>query len=459
MVRILGLFVSTKSFTFFLMESLLFASAWAGATVLRYGEWTAWRIIWPELMLYTLICLCMYTAASLYQSSRALSIRQIFYAIMIATVLSFFSLMALAAIFPMLQLGRGLVAIALILSATATLGVRLIVAGFSLGANFRIRVLVLGSGQEAAEVVRYIAEDAKHTYFLAGICSFDDDNTLRPFAPVMERDLTIMEAVRRTRPDQIVVAIRERRGSVLPLPELLAARLSGVNVVELASFFEQTHGCVKLEHMRASWLIYGDGFRRTFFRGFIKRGFDLLTSLSLLVVALPLMIFTALLVKIDSRGPMLYRQERVGIGGRLFSIYKFRSMRIDAEADGKPQWAKKQDNRITRVGRFIRLTRLDELPQLFNVLRGEMSFVGPRPERPYFVEQLSQSIPYYQARHSIKPGITGWAQVRAGYGASVEDTRTKLEYDIYYLKHHSLYLDLLIILETIGVVVSARGAR
>ena len=245
----------------------------------------------------------------------------------------------------------------------------------------------------------------------------------------------------------------------LPASLLLQCRLNGIRVLDEASFWEREAGCIDVDSTHPSWLLSGDGFCQGRFAAFCKRVFDLLTAAVLILLTLPLMGVVALLIKLESRGPALYRQERVGRHGRPFVLFKFRSMRQDAEADGTPVWAKDGDSRITRVGQFIRVTRIDELPQLWNVLRGEMSIVGPRPERPYFVERLAAAIPLYAERHFVKPGITGWAQINAPYGASLEDARDKLRYDLYYIKNHNLFFDLRILLLTIRVVLLQEGAR
>jgi sugar transferase (PEP-CTERM system associated) len=268
--------------------------------------------------------------------------------------------------------------------------------------------------------------------------------------------LAQVEALRAT---EVVIAARERRGGALPLRDLLDCKLEGIRVCDSVAFFEQEKGLLRLDDLRASWMIYGDGFNQGLARDVIKRIFDIVFSLVLLVVALPVMLIAACAVWLESRGPIIYRQERVGERGRSFQILKFRSMIQSAEKAGLPQWASPRDARITRVGRMIRATRIDELPQIFNVLLGEMSFVGPRPERPSFVTQLADQIRFYDMRHSLKPGITGWAQVRFHYGASIEDSVEKLQYDLYYVKNHSLFLDLLIILETVQVVIGRKGAR
>lgn len=259
--------------------------------------------------------------------------------------------------------------------------------------------------------------------------------------------------------DEIVIAIDDRRGGRMPLRELLDCRVSGVLVLDMSSHFERMLGQIRIDALRAGWLIFGDGFRQGAWRSFVKRLFDLVAAVILLIVFSPLMLVTALLIFLGDGAPILYRQERVGLNGRLFNVIKFRSMRRDAESDGKPRWAMANDDRTTRVGRFIRKVRIDELPQLFCVLGGSMSMVGPRPERAFFVDQLTKEIPFYAIRHSVKPGVTGWAQVRYHYGASVEDAVQKLQYDLYYVKNHTLMLDLVVLFETVGVVVGRKGAQ
>ena len=270
---------------------------------------------------------------------------------------------------------------------------------------------------------------------------------------------SLLDVVRNLRVDEVIVAVRERRGGVLSLRELLDCKLLGTRILDLSSFFERVQGQVRLDSLRASWLIYGDGFRQGWTRTFVKRCFDLVVGTVLLLVAMPVMVLTALLIVLEDGAPIFYSQERVGRGGRPFRVIKFRSMRRDAEKDGKPRWASSNDDRVTRIGRFIRKLRIDELPQLFNVLNGDMSLVGPRPERPYFVDQLTQQIPFYAVRHCVKPGVTGWAQVRYQYGASVDDAAEKLQYDLYYVKNHSLILDTLVLFETVRVVLTGEGAH
>jgi len=251
--------------------------------------------------------------------------------------------------------------------------------------------------------------------------------------------------------------VSDRRGC-LPVEPLLRAKLQGVRVEDVDTVYERLTGKLLVEGLRPSSLIFSDGFRASRWTRRTKRAFDIVLGLIGVLVGAPFMVLTAIAVWLDSGWPVLYRQDRVGENGRVFTLYKFRSMRRDAE-QGTPIWAKTEDQRVTPVGRFIRRTRLDELPQLWNVFRGDMSFVGPRPERPFFVGQLSQQVPFYEQRHAVKPGLTGWAQVKYRYGASVEDALEKLRYDLYYVKHLSLFFDMSILVDTVKVVLFAKGAR
>jgi sugar transferase (PEP-CTERM system associated) len=322
------------------------------------------------------------------------------------------------------------------------------------------RVLIVGTGSEAVTV-----EKSLQTLQYPRIDVVGFYQTSAAQAPKVESDrliprsISLTEVVQRLDIKEVIVAVREQRGGVLPLRELLDCRVRGIPVTDLSAFYEKVRGEVPIETLKASWLIYGSGFEQGNVRTLIKRAFDLAASVVLFAATLPLMIVTALAIKVESPGPVIYRQVRTGRAGRPFTVLKFRSMRADAEKDGVAQWAKPGDARVTRVGRVIRKLRIDELPQLINVLRGEMSFVGPRPERPEFVAKLKEQIPFYDLRHSVKPGLTGWAQVRYSYGASVEDARTKLQFDLYYVKNHSLFLDILILFETARVILFREGAH
>jgi len=322
------------------------------------------------------------------------------------------------------------------------------------------RVLVVGTGREAVTVDASLRTLRHPRYDVVGFyqtsAAMESEVETDRMVP---RSIPLIEVVQRLDIKEVIVAVREQRGGVLPLRELLDCRVRGVPVTDLSGFYERVRGEVPIDSLKASWLIYGNGFEQGSLRTLIKRAFDLVAASVLFVATLPLMILTALVIKIESPGPVIYRQERVGRAGRPFTVLKFRSMRNDAEKDGIARWASVGDPRVTRTGRLIRKLRIDELPQLINVLRGQMSFVGPRPERPNFVAQLKEQIPFYDLRHSVKPGLTGWAQVRYSYGASVEDARTKLQFDLYYVKNHSLFLDVLILFETVRVILFREGAQ
>ncbi|MEO8152848.1 MAG: TIGR03013 family XrtA/PEP-CTERM system glycosyltransferase [Rhizobacter sp.] len=325
------------------------------------------------------------------------------------------------------------------------------------------RVLIIGTGPEAQSVASDLRVLKRHEREVVGFFPADDaerhlgDTMLgrRVFA----REQSIEDIVRENNINEIIVAVREQRGGALPMDQLLACRISGVPVLDLAGFYERAKSEVPIDSLKASWLVYGHGFVQGRGRMIAKRAFDILSSSFLLLIASPVMLLTMIAIRLDSAGPIFYSQERVGLGGKLFMCLKFRSMGTDAEKDGVARWATKNDSRVTRVGAIMRKTRIDELPQLLSVLRGEMSMVGPRPERPSFVKQLKEQIPFYDVRHSIKPGVTGWAQVRYSYGASIDDARKKHQFDLYYVKNNSLLLDLLVLIETVSVVLFREGAH
>jgi sugar transferase (PEP-CTERM system associated) len=321
------------------------------------------------------------------------------------------------------------------------------------------RVLVFGAGQRAMSV--HAASEASNSVVtVVGFYpSSKDDRLSEICGRVLPTDKSLMQTALDLKVNEIVVAVNDRRGGALPLQELLQCRVMGIRVNDLSTHFEKMLGQIRIDSLQAGWLIFGDGFEQGLLRRLCKRVFDIVFASALLVVTAPIMLVTAILIVLESGFPVLYRQERMGREGAVFKVIKFRSMRTDAEKDGKPKWAAGNDDRTTRIGRIIRKYRIDELPQLINVLRGEMSLVGPRPERPFFVEQLNAELPFYGLRHSVKPGLTGWAQVSYGYGASVEDACQKLQYDLFYVKNNTLFLDFLILFKTVGVVLNGHGAR
>ncbi|HWP34655.1 MAG TPA: TIGR03013 family XrtA/PEP-CTERM system glycosyltransferase [Thermodesulfobacteriota bacterium] len=361
-------------------------------------------------------------------------------------------------LFPPLIIGRGVFLVALALGGAMLLAWRHLYDRMLAIEGFHERVLILGTGRIAQAIAGEVLQQPALGYRVVGYIA--DEPVLGPpkagHPPVLGRERSLLEVVRRERVQRVVVALPEARGR-LPIEALLACRMAGVKVEEGTSFYERVSGRILLENLKPSWLIFSDGFRQSALTAHLKRTMDLALAVAGLVLAAPLFALIALLIRCDSPGPVFLRQERVGQWGRIFTLYKFRSMRADAEADGRPVWAGENDPRVTRVGAWLRKLRLDELPQLWNVVRGDMSLVGPRPERPFFVEQLRPAIPFYDQRHTVKPGLTGWAQVRYPYGASVEDAIEKLQFDLYYIKHMSLLFDLSILIETVKVILFGRG--
>ena len=334
---------------------------------------------------------------------------------------------------------------------------RLVLGGFLGTSAFRRRVLVLGAGQRAKRL-RELGDRPESGFAIVGYIGMSEA------APVIEEAIPRVAIHNLTRyvenlgVSEVVLALEERRNA-LPLKDLLRIKTAGVHVNEFSSFLERETGRVDLGTVNPSWLIFSDGFSSgRVISSAAKRVFDIGASALLLLLTAPVILVFAILVKLDSKGPAFYRQRRVGLFGQSFDVIKLRSMRTDAEATGA-QWASKDDPRVTRIGNFIRKVRIDELPQTWTVLKGEMSFVGPRPERPEFVADLEEHLPYYAERHMVKPGITGWAQINYPYGASIEDSRNKLEYDLYYAKNYTPFLDLLILLQTLRVVLWSEGAR
>jgi len=327
--------------------------------------------------------------------------------------------------------------------------------------TFKRRVLIYGAGQRAQCLAQLRRRADQRGFVIMGYMPAPDEAVLVDADKLLETNVgRLREIAQEFGVHEIVVAMDDRRRD-FPLRELLDCRLSGVEIIDLVTFLERETGRVHLDVLNPSWIIFAEGFRRDGVRQTTKRLFDIATSILLVLITWPIMLLTMLAILIEDgpRAPVFYRQRRVGLDGHHFDLLKFRSMRVDAERDGRARWASGSDDRVTRVGRFIRKVRIDELPQIFNVLRGDMSFVGPRPERPQFVSQLSDSIPYYEERHCAKPGITGWAQICYPYGSSEKDSLEKLQYDLYYVKNHSLLFDLMILLQTVEVVLLGKGGR
>lgn len=324
------------------------------------------------------------------------------------------------------------------------------------------RIFVLGAGEKARQLRDAVTEQSLSGFSIVGFIPADRANCKLPDEKILNPVEGLYELTRRHAIDEVVVAVDDRRrgkDTYFPLDELLECKMNGVRVTEVVTFYERECGVIELSEVYQGWMVFGSGFKYSQLRDFLKRVFDISVSLILVAIAWPAMILTAVAIALESGFPVIYKQQRVGLRGESFWIYKFRSMGHDAEKGGKAIWARQNDSRITRVGAFIRNTRLDELPQIYNVLKGDMSFVGPRPERPEFVDELNERLDYYQERHSVRPGLMGWAQLKYSYGASYEDAANKLKYDLYYVKNHSFMLDVLIVVQSIEVILLGKGVR
>lgn len=407
----------------------------------------------------TLFCLAAFYLYDLYDFVVMHDRRELVLRLIQALGLAWIALAILMYLVPILVIGRGVSLIALPLALALMVGWR-VCAHWLLGhPSVGEKILIVGSGNSAIEVAREVLGRRDAGYRVVGFVDNRPELVGQSLVNPRVIGLTenLGEIVTREGIDRIVVAMGERRGQ-FPTEQLLDLSLSGgVAIEECASFYERLTGRVSLDMLRPSWLIFSSRARQARLSGALRTLFHRMVALVGALVALPIALLTALLIKLDSPGPVLYSQERVGKNGRAFRVYKFRSMCTDAEKNG-PVWASKDgDARVTRVGRVIRKIRVDEIPQFWNILRGDMNFVGPRPERPHFVKQLAEEIPFYEQRHLIPPGLTGWAQIKYPYGASIEDARQKLQYDLYYIKNQSLVLDAVILFETVKTILFGRG--
>ena len=457
--------ITARSATLIACETLLILAAVAAAAWLRLGNWV-WEIVANEQgLLKTLLVAgitqaCLYYA-DLYNTRLIADRRELFTRCMQALAAASFILAGVYYWFPNLVIGRGVFLISAVFIVAAVIGWRMVFVWLSRHVRPRERLLLVGTGAAAIGLAREMYE-RRHELGVE-IVGFVDPDRDRVGAPVINPGVIgvvedIPAIVRDRNVDRVVVSLSDARGK-LPMDKLLDMRLDGVAFDHLASVYEQYTGKIAVENLRPSWLIFSEGFRKSRFLSVSKRVADVAVSVVGLVAGAPLMALLAAAVKLTSAGPVLYHQTRVGLNGRPFTVHKFRTMRQNAEDETGPVWAAKAgDPRVTPIGPFLRRARLDELPQLWNVLKGQMSIVGPRPERPEFVAELTEQIPYYRQRHFVRPGLTGWAQVRYTYGASVEDALQKLQYDLFYIKNMSLSLDLFVIFQTIKTVLLRSGA-
>lgn len=460
MIRIFHHYVSKMAFMLLLLELLiLLAAALATAPVWLGG---AHDIPYGAACAFAALLVFSMGTLGMYQHQSQEDIKDTLLRILPSFALGFCLLNLLNLFMPLLpgiRLGR-LGSMVFVLGAAGILLTRLIVFTSARSNMLEQRLIIIGAGTIARECIDLANSGAGfHHFKVIGCVAVNGEPVGVPADALLSGEQGLLALARRYDIDEIIVTVADRRNGMFPVRQLLECALGGLRVTDAATFFEREACQIRVDSLQPSYLIFGGGFDQSFLRAAVKRAFDLAASGTICLLTLPIMLLTALAVRAGDGGPVFYQQERVGKNGCNFKVLKFRSMRLDAEGDGKPAWAAANDTRVTRVGAWIRKLRIDELPQMLNVFRGEMSFVGPRPERGYFVEQLSAEISYYNVRHSIKPGITGLAQVRYQYGASVEDAVRKLQYDLYYVKNNSLFLDLLILIDTVQVVLFGKGSR
>jgi sugar transferase (PEP-CTERM system associated) len=467
MLKIGGQRVPTALLLLLAVDSILIATGLTIATFLRfwthgYGSPILYLFSWQtffRIFLIILVCEISIYFHDLYDFRLINSFSEVLIRLIQAFGVACVALAVCYFIAPDIGLGRGSAALAAPMIVGLTLSWRLLWLRHLQELGHVERTLILGTGPAGIRLTRDIIARPELRIRVVGFLDEKGENIGKSLVnPGIIGAATDVESIVRDQDiSRVVLSLGERRGH-MPVRQLLHLKFAGVRVEEAHSVLERMTGRIVLEHLSPSWLILSEGFRKSPLLTWAKRSLDILLSLTAFVLCVPLFAVVAIATWLESGSPILFRQERTGLRGRPFNILKFRSMRQDAEKDG-PCWAADSDSRITRVGRWIRKYRIDELPQVINVLRGEMSIVGPRPERPHFVTMLEEQIPFYSLRHSVRPGITGWAQVRFQYGASVEETKTKLEYDLFYIKHLSIMLDLAVLFETLKVMLAGRGAK
>ena len=443
---------------------ILVASVYAGAYIRFYAEPEAIENelgnLLEKAIPFAIIMMTALVAMGLYRGRIRLTGLEVVLRVAVSFVLGAVALALMFYVFPTFFVGRGVLGIAGAISFLGLVAARLLFFSVVDEDIFRRRVIVLGTGQKAELLTRLRRRSDQRTFKIVGFLPTGDEQKFVQPDLVITREGALPQLVNDLRAEELVVAIDDRRKS-LPVRDLLDCKLNGTKVVDVMTFFERETGRVRLDLLYPSWMIFSEGFVDNNFSRATKRIFDILGSASVLLVTWPIMVVAAVAISLESGWgqPILYRQRRVGLKAKAFDVLKFRSMVVNAEAKGAPQWAAQDDDRVTKVGRVMRKYRVDELPQLWNVFLGDMSIVGPRPERPEFVESLAQTIPYYTERHCAKPGITGWAQLCYQYGSSEDDAAEKLQYDLYYVKNQSIMFDLFILLQTAEVVLLGKGAR
>jgi len=452
MIRVFNVYYPARVLVLFVGEAIVVSLSFLLAFLLRFRE-DAYLVLnfeygYQKILVATALVLLLSHWCGLYDRESFSNDGEVFFKLALVPGILSLLLAGLGFAFPRVISGNSAV-FAIPIVTLVLFCWRRAYTWFSQLPYLREPVYVLGKGARAQELVSGLGNRPELGIHVVG---WSGDECERSDVD------QLLDLARRGRLQRVIVAMSDRRGS-LPVSQLLQLRLEGVKVEEATSLLEKITGRIDVQQLYPSWFVFGDGFRYSTGLGVVRRMVALVASAVLMVAVLPLIPLIILAIKLDSQGPVLYRQKRVGLGGAIFNCYKFRTMHQNAEADTGPTWACDNDPRITRTGRFLRITRLDEIPQLWCVLKGDMAFVGPRPERPEFVEWLGKEVPYYNARHSVPPGITGWAQIKYKYGNTLEDALEKLQYDLFYVKNRSIGLDVLIMFQTIKIVLIGRGAK
>ena len=457
MIRLFNVYYPIRTLVLLGGEALLVWTSFLVATIWQHPE-SAYVVLnyeggYLKIVIATIAVLIFSHLFDLYGPMQWNARGELYFRLLMVPGILALLTAVLAYLFPNLLIGNNTIVLALLLVTAALFAWRLVYAWLAQGPYLRERVYVLGIGERAQRLVNGLRTRTELGVEVAGWSGNVEGALTRETIAAH-----LMELIRGHGVHRVIVAMEDRRGT-LPVMEMLQLRLSGVKIEEATSWLEKISGRIEVDNLYPSWLIFADGFRFSATFLVVRRLIAIIASAVLLLVVLPIIPFVILAIKLDSPGSILYRQRRVGLAGKVFYCFKFRTMRQDAESDTGPTWAGDDDPRITRVGKFLRKSRLDEIPQLWCVVKGDMAFVGPRPERPEFVDMLSNVIQYYPVRSAVRPGITGWAQVKYKYGNTVEDAKEKLQYDLYYIKNASLGLDLLIMFQTIKIVLLGRGAQ
>jgi sugar transferase (PEP-CTERM system associated) len=465
MIRLFKQYIPIRKLIFIIGEGLLICLAIILTAYLVFGRGVGFiyvlELIWPRALLVTIITQISLYFNDLYEFKKTDTNLDMAARLLQAIGVTSISLAFVYLIWPSMVVGRWVFFMSLIILLFFIVSWRFLYTVVILRKIFTEKAMILGSGQLVNDILYEVSDRRDNSYNIDILVTNKKENyNLDKF-----KDISIYEGLVRVNDiaidkdiKNIIVAFDEKRG-VFPYQQLLESKIRGINIIDGVSFYERITGKLLVEQINPSWFIFSDGFQKSNLARMIKRIIGLVMSSVMLILLLPLLLFIAIIIKIDSTGPALFSQERVGENGEPFKLHKFRSMRTDAEAATGPVWAQEDDPRVTRVGRLIRKLRIDELPQLWNVFKGEMSFVGPRPERKFFVDDLKKKIPYYNERFSVKPGVTGWAQIKYSYGATEKDALEKLKYDLYYIKNMSIAFDLLVIFQTVKTVLLGKGAR